>query len=300
VWLDALTNYITAVGYPDTDSAMFRKFWPADLHMVGKDILRFHAVYWPAFLMSAGLAPPRRVFAHGWWTNEGQKISKSIGNIIDPLKLIETYGLDQTRYFLMREVPFGNDGDFSHTAMIGRINAELANGLGNLAQRTLTFINKNAGAAVPAPGALVDADKTMLAAAHALLPAMRAAIELQELHKALADWMDVVVQANQYIDAQAPWTLRTSDPKRMETVLYVLAEVLRHLGALIQPFMPDSAAKLLDQLGVAGPERAFARLGEAGALKPGTALPAPQGIFPRFVDPAEAADPPGRKKNAGR
>jgi methionyl-tRNA synthetase len=294
VWLDALTNYITAVGYPDTDSPPFRTFWPADLHMVGKDILRFHAVYWPAFLMAAGLEPPRRVFAHGWWTNEGQKISKSLGNVIDPLKLVETYGLDQTRYFLLREVPFGNDGDFSHKTMIGRINAELANGLGNLAQRTLSFINRNCGAAVPALGALAEPDRAMLTAAHRLLPAMRAAIELQELHKALADWMDVVVQANQYVDAQAPWTLRKSDPKRMETVLYVLAEVLRHLGILIQPFMPDSAAKLLDQLAVAPADRGFGRLGEAGALKPGTALPAPQGIFPRFVEPEQAAE----RKNA--
>jgi len=287
VWLDALTNYITAVGYPDTDAPLYRKFWPADLHMVGKDILRFHAVYWPAFLMSAGLEPPKRVFAHGWWTNEGQKISKSLGNVIDPLELVQTYGLDQTRYFLMREVPFGNDGDFARKAMIGRINAELANGLGNLAQRTLTFINKNCDGKLPTPGALTEADQAILGAARGLLAKMRASIELQELHKALADWMDVVVQANQYIDAQAPWTLKKTDPKRMETVLYMLAEVLRQLGALIQPFMPDSAAKLLDQLGVAADGRAFASLGEAGALKPGSALPAPEGIFPRFVDPTE-------------
>ncbi len=153
VWLDALTNYITAAGYPDVDSVTYRRFWPADLHMVGKDILRFHAVYWPAFLMAADLAPPRRVFAHGWWTNEGQKISKSLGNVIDPLKLIEQYGLDPVRYFLLREIPFGNDGDFSRRAIVNRINGDLANDFGNLAQRVLSMINKNCGAAVPMPGA---------------------------------------------------------------------------------------------------------------------------------------------------
>ncbi len=287
VWVDALTNYITAIGYPDTNAATFKKFWPTDLHMVGKDILRFHAVYWPAFLMSAGIAPPRRVFAHGWWTNEGQKISKSLGNIIDPLQLIATYGLDQTRYFLLREVPFGNDGDFSHKSMVGRINAELANGIGNLAQRTLSFINKNCGGTLPVPGPFSAADKAMLDAARALLPAMRASVGVQELHKALGDWVDVVVRANQYIDAEAPWTLRKTDPKRMETVLYVLAETLRHLGVLLRPFAPGSAGTLLDQLAVAPSSRAFASLGEGGALKGGTALPAPKGIFPRYVEDSE-------------
>ena len=287
VWVDALTNYITAIGYPDTNAATFKRFWPADLHMVGKDILRFHAVYWPAFLMSAGIAPPRRVFAHGWWTNEGQKISKSLGNIIDPLQLIATYGLDQTRYFLLREVPFGNDGDFSHKSMVGRINAELANGIGNLAQRTLSFIAKNCGGALPAPGPFSANDKAMLDAAHGLLPAMRASIGVQELHKALGDWVDVVVRANQYIDAEAPWTLRKTDPKRMETVLYVLAETLRHLGVLLQPFAPDSGAKLLDQLAIPPGARSFQSLDEKGALKGGALLPAPQGIFPRYVDESE-------------
>jgi methionyl-tRNA synthetase len=287
VWVDALTNYITAVGYPDTNAASFRKFWPADLHMVGKDILRFHAVYWPAFLMSAGLPVQKRVFAHGWWTNEGQKISKSLGNIIDPLKLIATYGLDQTRYFLLREVPFGNDGDFSHKAMVGRINAELANGIGNLAQRTLSFIAKNCGGALPAPGAFTDDDRAMLGQARGLLEAMRGAIAVQELHRALESWVGAVVAANQYIDRNAPWTLRKTDPKRMETVLYVLAETLRHLGVLLQPFTPGAAAALLDQLAVPVGARGFAALGEGGALKGGTALPAPRGIFPRYVEAAE-------------
>ncbi|MCK6450052.1 MAG: methionine--tRNA ligase [Alphaproteobacteria bacterium] len=286
VWLDALTNYITAVGYPDESNPKWA-YWPADLHMVGKDIVRFHAIYWPAFLMSAGIAPPKRVFAHGWWTNEGQKISKSLGNIIDPLKLIETYGLDQTRYFLLREVPFGNDGDFSHKAMVGRINAELANGIGNLAQRTLSFINKNCGGKLPAPGQFMNDDITMIGQARGLLELMRASIENQELHRAIDAWFDVVVWANQYIDRHAPWALRKTDVKRMGTVLYVLVDVLRHLGALMQPFMPEAGAKLLDQLAVPSDERSFASLGGKGELRGGIPLPAPVGIFPRFIEDAQ-------------
>ena len=165
VWLDALTNYMTALGYPDTDAPRYRTFWPADVHVVGKDILRFHAVYWPAFLLAAGLAPPRRVFAHGWWTHEGQKISKSMGNVIDPLQLIEEYGLDQTRYFLLREVPFGNDGDFSRGAMIGRMNRDLANDYGNLVQRVLAMIQRNCAGLLPEPGDLTADDRGLLEAA---------------------------------------------------------------------------------------------------------------------------------------
>ena len=284
VWLDALTNYITAVGYPDTNDAKYRKYWPADVHMVGKDILRFHAVYWPAFLMAAGVAPPKRVFAHGWWTNEGQKISKSLGNVIDPLQVIATYGLDPMRYFLMREVPFGNDGDFSRRALINRINSELANGFGNLGQRTLSFIAKNCDGRIPEPGGLVPADRTLLAAAESLCERMREALDEQAIHHALQAWVDVVDAANKYIDDQAPWALRKSDPARMRTVLWVLAETIRHLAILVQPFVPEATGKLLDQLGVTPASRAFNALGEAGRLVPGTPLPAPHGVFPRFVE----------------
>ena len=284
VWLDALTNYITAVGYPDTNDAKYRKYWPADVHMVGKDILRFHAIYWPAFLMAAGVSPPKRVFAHGWWTNEGQKISKSLGNVIDPLQVISTYGLDQMRYFLMREVPFGNDGDFSRRALINRINSELANGFGNLGQRTLSFIAKNCDGRVPEPGTLTPADHTLLAVGESLCDRMRAVLDEQALHQALQVWVDVVDSANKYIDEQAPWMLRKTDQVRMRTVLWVLAETIRHLAILAQPFVPDAAGKLLDQLGVTPTARAFNALGEAGRLLPGTPLPAPQGVFPRFVE----------------
>jgi methionyl-tRNA synthetase len=289
VWLDALINYITAVGYPDTQSPLYQRYWPADLHMVGKDILRFHAVYWPAFLMAADLAPPKRIFAHGWWTNEGQKISKSIGNVIDPYELIRTYGLDQMRYFLLREVPFGNDGDFSRSAMIRRINSELANDLGNLAQRSLAMVNKNCGGRVPSRGIFTAADEVFLAKAHALLGQVRAECDIQAFHKALDHLWFVIGESNRYIDEQAPWALRKSDPARMETVLYVLAEVLRHLAILIQPFMPDAMSKLLDQLAVPEHERNFAALTPEHALKSGTPLPAPQGVFPRYIGPEPAA-----------
>ncbi len=286
VWLDALTNYITAAGFPDTGGESYRRFWPADLHMVGKDILRFHAVYWPAFLMAAELPPPRRVFAHGWWTNEGQKISKSLGNIIDPLKLIETYGLDPVRYFLLREIPFGNDGDFSRRAMIHRMNGDLANDLGNLAQRVLSMIARNCAGAVPAPGAFTAADEALLDAARGLLPRVTAEIDRQAFHLALEAVWQVVGAANRYVDEQAPWALRRSDPARMGTVLYVVADAVRRIAILLQPFMPGSAARLLDQLGVAPEARRFAELDRA--LASGAALPAPSGVFPRYVEAAPA------------
>ncbi|HEX2117184.1 MAG TPA: methionine--tRNA ligase [Alphaproteobacteria bacterium] len=287
VWLDALTNYITAVGYPETESELFKAFWPADLHMVGKDILRFHAVYWPAFLMAAGIKPQKRVFAHGWWTVEGQKMSKSLGNVISPHDMIAKYGLDPVRYFLLREVPFGQDGDFSQRAMVGRLNGDLANDLGNLAQRVLSFVQKNAGAAVPQPGAFTPADHKMLDDARNLLTIVRAELEEQAFHKALDALWQVVGAANRYVDEQAPWTLRKTDTGRMSTVLYVLMETLRRLAILIQPFMPQSMAKLLDQLAVPEAARNFAALDKA--LLPGTGLPAAQGIFPRYVEEGAVA-----------
>ncbi|MDX9860791.1 MAG: methionine--tRNA ligase [Rhodospirillales bacterium] len=290
VWLDALTNYITAAGYPDTESEKYTHYWPADLHMVGKDILRFHAVYWPAFLMAAGLEPPRRVFAHGWWTNEGQKISKSVGNVIDPIKLVETYGLDQVRYFLLREVPFGNDGDFSHRAMVNRMNGELANDLGNLAQRVLSMIGKNCDGRVPPHGDFDQDDRDLLGMAQDLAEHTRHALDRQTFNEALEAIWVVVRAANAYVDRQAPWALRKTDPARMNTVLYCLAETIRHLALILQPFMPDSTARMLDQLAVPEQERTFEFLGPDHALRVGTVLPKPQGIFPRFVDPEGQGD----------
>ena len=282
VWFDALTNYITAAGYPDTESERFKTFWPANVHMVGKDILRFHAVYWPAFLMSAGIEPPKRIFAHGWWTVEGQKMSKSLGNFIPPQDIVGKYGLDQARYFMMRELPFGNDGNFSHIAMVNRINSDLANDFGNLAQRVLSMINKNCKGAMPTPGLLKVDDSALLVPARELVDKMRAHIEVQAIHLALTALWDLVGQANRYVDSQAPWALRKTDPERMATVLYVLAEVIRHLAILAQPVVPDAAGKMLDQLAIPQDQRDFSNLGEVYMLEPTTPLPKPQGVFPRY------------------
>ena len=284
VWLDALTNYISAAGFPDTACDTWRTYWPADLHMVGKDILRFHAVYWPAFLMAAGVEPPTRVFAHGWWTNEGQKMSKSLGNVIDPHQIVAHYGLDAVRYFLLRALPFGSDGDFSHRAIVGRMNDDLANDYGNLAQRVLTMAYRNCGAAVPEPGAFTASDEALLGAAETLVSTVRADIGEQSFHRALIHIWEVVGQANRYADEQAPWVLRKEDPARMATVLYVVMETLRHLAVLTQAFMPDSSGRMLDQLGVAADARELAALDADGRLAAGTALPKPAPVFPRFVE----------------
>jgi methionyl-tRNA synthetase len=289
VWLDALTNYLTAVGYPDIDSEPYRTFWPADVHVVGKDILRFHAVYWPAFLMAAGVEPPKRVFAHGWWTVEGQKMSKSLGNVVEPFQLVDTFGLDQVRYFLLREVPFGNDGDFSRAALIHRVNSDLANDFGNLAQRVLAMINRDCGAAVPTPGPFTVDDTALVDSAQSLLERVRPQMERQAPHEVLEGIWGVVRAANVYVDRQAPWVLRSSDRDRMATVLYALAECIRHLAILAQPFVPKAAGRLLDQLAVEADARDFDHLGPRHALRPGLALPKPEGVFPRLDEGARAA-----------
>ncbi len=288
VWIDALTNYLTVAGYPDMNSEDFKKFWPADIHMVGKDILRFHAVYWPAFLMAADLAPPKRVFAHGWWTIEGQKMSKSLGNVIAPADLISRYGVDGSRYFLLREVPFGNDGDFSHANALNRINNDLANGLGNLAQRTLSFIFKNCEGKIPAPNELTADDKALLEAAQSImLQNARKELDQQRFNRALEAIWSVVDKANLYIDVQAPWTLKKTDAARMNTVLYVLTETIRCLALIIQPIVPDSASKMLDQLKIPQDQRSFEFISANHALKAGTDIPQPQGIFPRLLEESQ-------------
>ncbi len=283
VWLDALFNYLSAVGFPG-NAAPRMHYWPADLHLVGKEIVRFHAIYWPAFLLGAGLPLPKKVFSHGWWTVEGEKMSKSTGNVIDVRPLIDEFGLDPVRFFLLREVPFGNDGDFSRRQLIARTNAELANGLGNLAQRTLSFISKNAGGKIPARGALQEADHTLLGQGAALPALFREAMGRLAFHEALDEVWKLIRAADGYIDHQAPWSLRKTDTARMETVLFVLVATLRTVALLLQPFMPGTMARLLDQLGVEAGARQFAALDEA--LVAGTPLPAPEGLFPRFVDAA--------------
>ena len=283
VWLDALTNYITACGFPDEDAPRWR-FWPADVHFVGKEITRFHCVYWPAFLMSAGLAPPKRVSANGWWLVEGEKMSKSLGNVIDPRELVATYGLDQVRYYLLREKPFGNDGSISYKGLATRINVELANDLGNLAQRSLSLIARNLGGVLPGKGIESLEDAGLLTLADALPGLLRAAMERQGFHDALEDIWKVIRAANAYIDHQAPWALNKTDKVRMATVLRVLVDTMRVIATLLQPFMPTSMANMLDQLGVPVHARTIAAL--AAPVADGIALPAPRGVFPRYVEPA--------------
>jgi methionyl-tRNA synthetase len=290
VWLDALTNYISALGYPN-ETPDFASFWPADLHIVGKDILRFHAVYWPAFLMAANLPLPKKIVAHGWWTIEGQKISKSIGNVIDPVKLVEEFGLDQTKYFLMREVHFGNDGNYSRSSMINRINSELANNIGNLAQRTLSMIYKNCEQKIPnfAEYNALSIDElyqqtSLLQKAFQALPQIEGYMRQQEFSEALEVIVTLASEANIYIDQQAPWALAKSDRTKMSMVLYVLAETIRYISILLQAFIPATASKMLDQLGILQEEREFSMLNVKFALKPNVSIAEPMGLFPRFQD----------------
>ena len=279
VWFDALTNYLTATGWPDKHER--NAFWPADLHVIGKDIIRFHAVYWPAFLMSAGLPLPKRVFGHGFVLNRGEKMSKSVGNVLDPFALAEAFGQDAIRYFFLREVPFGQDGNYSEEAIVNRINADLANDLGNLAQRSLSMIAKNCDGKVPARGAPAQNDQAILAAAAGLLDEIRPLMDGQQISRALEAIWRVIAEANRYFAGEAPWALKNTDPARMETVLWTTAEVIRRIAILVQFVMPQSAGKLLDQLAVAHDKRNYADLG--GELASGAALPEPRGVFPRWV-----------------
>jgi methionyl-tRNA synthetase len=285
VWVDALNNYVTATGLLNKGDNARKHLWPADLHVIGKDIVRFHAVYWPAFLMSAGLALPRRVFAHGFLYNKGEKMSKSVGNVVNPFDLVKAYGVDQTRFFFLREAAFGQDGSYSHEAIVNRINADLANGLGNLAQRSLSMIAKGFAGVVPKPGALTAADEALLAKADALYATCRAAMDRQAIKAWLDAVWEVIGEADRYFASEKPFD-KTLSVERKGTILYVTAEVVRQLAVLAQPAMPTAAAKLLDLLGQGAGQRTFAALGKAGRIAPGISLPAPQGVFPRYVEPA--------------
>ncbi len=285
VWVDALTNYITGVGFPDESDANWH-YWPADVHVIGKDIIRFHAVYWPAFLMSAGIPVQKRVYAHGFLFSRGEKMSKSVGNVVDPFNLADQYGVDQVRYFFLREVPFGQDGNYNHEAIVARINADLANDLGNLAQRSLSMIAKQLGGVLPEPGEFSGNDKAMLAEADAMIGVARNAMATQQIHVWLNTVWSVVAEANRYFAGEAPWALAKTDPARQRTVLYVTAEVIRQIAILTQPVMPAASAKLLDSLGIAdGEARMFAALGGETRIPPGTVLPAPSAVFPRYIEP---------------
>jgi methionyl-tRNA synthetase len=301
VWVDALTNYITATGFPDGGPRA--AYWPADAHVIGKDITRFHAIYWPAFLMSARLATPKQIVVHGFLFNRGEKMSKSTGNIVDPATLAARYGVDQIRYFFLREVPFGQDGSYSHEAIAQRINADLANDLGNLAQRSLSMIARNCAGAVPDwRGGAVAADaEQLLAAADALVAVARQHMESYAIHLYLAAVFDVVARANRFFASQEPWRLAKTDAAQMRAVLYATVETLRIVAILLQPVMPAAMARLLDLLAVPRERRDFAavepdaapgvdrRIGGRGRLPPGVALPSPTPIFPRHIEPESEA-----------
>jgi methionyl-tRNA synthetase len=285
VWMDALTNYITALGYPDQNAALWR-FWRSGerLHLVGKDIVRFHTIYWPAFLMAAGLNPPSRVFAHGWWTNEGQKISKSLGNVIDPVALVAEFGLDPVRYFLLREVPFGQDGDFSRAALVNRLNGELADALGNLANRVLSLIQRNCEGVLPPPGATDTGAAFHAGFVTPLAARVDERVGRLEFHAALEAIFEGVREANAHITREAPWALKKTDPARMAMVLRELHDALRAFATLLQPFMPKTMTRMLDQLGVPEDARRIAAL--AVPLPGGVALPAPAPLFQKIQNPA--------------
>jgi methionyl-tRNA synthetase len=286
VWLDALTNYLTGIGYPEEGEG-FKRYWPADIHMIGKDVVRFHAVYWPAFLMSAGIELPRQVFGHGFLLHRGEKMSKSVGNVVDPLELADAFGVDQLRYFLLREVTFGQDGSYSAEAIVNRVNADLANSFGNLAQRTLSFIAKNCGGILPQSGKSDPADETLLTlvteAAAGEVPRLFADLALSQ---GIEAWLKAVFACNQYIDSQAPWTLRKTDPERMNAVLATLYRAIGDLAVAIQSVIPEAAAKLLDQMGIPSDERSFDALRDPSRYDrlagSGFRLELPTPIFPRL------------------
>jgi methionyl-tRNA synthetase len=287
VWFDALANYITALGYPETEGK-FREFWPADVQLIGKDILRFHAVYWPTFLLSAGLPLPKKVFAHGWWTVEGQKMSKSLQNVIEPNMLIDKYGVDAIRYFLLREVPFGLDGDFSHSALIHRINSDLANDLGNLLNRSTAMIQKYFGGVVQQPAEMSGIDKAYRVKTEAAVDQVESCLEEMAFSKALQSIWEVISAGNKYIDETAPWTL-AKDPaqkERLGTVMYCVLESQRIVYHLLSAFMPDTADKGLHYLGwdkaPAGDQLSW------GQLQPGTKIIKAEALFPRIDEKGEA------------
>jgi methionyl-tRNA synthetase len=238
--------------------------------------------------MSAGIELPKRIYAHGFLFNRGEKMSKSVGNVVDPFNLADQYGVDQMRYFFLREVPFGQDGNYNHEAIVARINADLANDLGNLAQRSLSMISKQLGGVLPEPGAFTENDKAILAEADAMIGAARSAMATQQIQQWLNTVWATVAEANRYFAGEAPWALAKTDPARQKTVLYVTAEVVRQIAILTQPVMPRASAKLLDALGIPGNARQFSTLGGASRIAPGKALPAPSAVFPRYIEPSAA------------
>ncbi|WP_455477557.1 methionine--tRNA ligase [Bartonella sp. B41] len=281
VWVDALTNYLSAIGFFDEDSKK-RDFWPASVHIIGKDIIRFHAIYWPAFLMSAGIELPKRIFAHGFLLNRGAKMSKSVGNVVDPFAIINRYGLDQVRYFLLREVPFGQDGSYCHDKFVNRIHADLANDLGNLVQRSLSMIAKNCDTKIPTPDLFLVQDKQLLEKSLHVLKILRKTMLSQEIHLALAAIFSVVADTNRYFACEQPWNLRKNNQGRFSTVLYIVVEILRQIAIMLLPFIPQSANKILDSLAIPEEDRLLHHIVDL-KIQEGIKLPQPKPIFPRYL-----------------
>jgi methionyl-tRNA synthetase len=286
VWVDALTNYITGVGFPDSASEQFKKFWPANLHVIGKDIIRFHTVYWPAFLMSAGIEVPHRVFAHGFLTSEGKKMSKSVGNIVDPHEQLDLYGTDPVRWYCLREVSFGQDGDWGREKFINRNNSDLANNFGNLAQRSLSMIQKNFGGALP-EAQPTEAERAIVATAIEAIGRMDLAMQTQQIHEAAGELTTLLNAANLYFADQAPWGLKADLP-RMGTILATTADIVRRAAIAAQAFVPGSAAKFLDALAVPADQRLLSHALGASGVPAGTVLPPPEPVFKKFEHPKTA------------
>jgi methionyl-tRNA synthetase len=290
VWVDALTNYITGVGYPD-GGEMWEKFWPADLHLIGKDIVRFHTIYWPAFLMSADLPLPKKVFGHGFLLNRGVKESKSLGNVTDPMELAERFGVDALRYFLLAEVTFGQDGSYSAEALVNKVNSELANSFGNLAQRTLSMISKNMDGKLESFESNADDDKLAQTVAIACSTELPREFERLNFSVGIEAWLRAVYACNAYVDEQAPWALKKTDPERMKAVLQTLFVAIRDLAIAIQPVVPEKAGAVLDQLGVSSESRSYADLADAGwfaaLVAAGHTIDKPTPVFPRLELPSE-------------
>ena len=292
VWVDALCTYLTGIGFPDRDGAEFSRFWPADLHLIGKDIVRFHTVYWPAFLWSAGLPLPKQVFGHGFLLARGEKMSKSLGNVVDPIELADRFGVDALRYFLLREVSFGQDGSYSAEAIVTRCNAELANSFGNLAQRSLSMIFKNLDGKLRSDLESSDSDASLEATVRQNVAAMQTSFGKLSFSEGLESWMAAVFACNQYVDEQAPWALRKTDPERMAAVLMTLFRCVRDLAIAVRCIVPESADRLLDQLGVGADARDFAAMANSkwfgDLVASDFTVSQPVGMFPRLELPAES------------